>query len=341
MSRPDIQPQTPLRIGTLGAARITPKALLAPAATSPDADVVAVAARNRDDARSFAAKHQIPHVMDSYESLVASELVEAVYNPLPISGHADWTLAAIRHGKHVLCEKPFTLNEQEAETVARAADDAGVVVVEAFHTRYHPIMLRAIEILQDGQLGEVQRAEAFFDVPIDDTPEQIRYRYELGGGATMDIGCYPLHWLRHVLGAEPHVLAAEAVVGPPHVDVAMRAELDVGGVPAEARCDMRAGAKWGNGFKVIGSEATLDVWNPLVPQNGHHVKVTRPGEVAEGGAVSRRTTFEFQLERFVAAVRSQQAGASWSLPTDAHDGVVSMRVIDSVYEAAGLPRRGT
>lgn len=342
--KPDSSPEV-LRIGTLGGARITPKALLAPAAENPGCEVVSVAARDPERASDYARQHAIPRTHENYRALIEDPEIDIVYNPLPISEHRAWTLAAVQAGKHVLCEKPFTLNQSEARDVASAAEESGVTVVEAFHTRYHPLMLRSITIVRSGVLGSITSAEAFFEVPISDTPQQIRYRYELGGGATMDIGCYPLHWLRHLLGREPRVERAEAVVGPPKVDVAMTAELDFDGVPAIARCDMGEDRKYACGFVVRGTEATLEVVNPLAPQLGHSVTVT-PADDARGVApqseeLSRRMTFDYQLEAFLAAVRSHERGEHVELPTDAADAVVSMRVIDAVYQAAGLPVRGT
>ena len=148
----------PLRIGTLGAARITPAALCKPAARLPGAEVVAVAARDEGRAQKFAAKHGIATVHGSYEALLADRNVEAVYNPLPNGLHGKWTLAALAAGKHVLCEKPFTANAEEAEQVAAAASASGLVVMEAFHYRYHPLVTRLLEIVRD-ELGPIRRVE--------------------------------------------------------------------------------------------------------------------------------------------------------------------------------------
>ena len=147
----------PLRIGTLGAARITPMALTRPAAKRNDAVVVAVAARDRAKADRFAAKHGIAKVHDSYDALLADPTVEAVYNPLPNGLHGKWTIAALEAGKHVLCEKPFTADADEAEAVAAVAARTGLVVMEAFHYRYHPLAHRLREILDSGAIGPVRR----------------------------------------------------------------------------------------------------------------------------------------------------------------------------------------
>src|SRR3954452_18806067 len=148
-----------VRIGCLGAARIAPAALIKPARASEEVDATAVAARDPERARAFATKHGIPVVHDSYEALLDDDSIEAVYVPLPNGLHAEWTLRALDAGKHVLCEKPFTANADEARRVADAADATGLVVMEAFHWRYHPLAARLLEIVGT-ELGAVRRIEA-------------------------------------------------------------------------------------------------------------------------------------------------------------------------------------
>src|ERR1700749_184013 len=128
-----------VRIGVLGSARIAPSALIAPARDNAEAGVVAVAARDRGRESAYAQKHGIGRVHGSYEDLLADPDIDAVYNPLPNALHAEGTIAALEAGKHVLCEKPFTNNAAEAEQVAAVADRTGLVVMEAFHYRYHPL----------------------------------------------------------------------------------------------------------------------------------------------------------------------------------------------------------
>src|SRR3954453_6651526 len=123
----------------LGAGKIAPPAILRPAREVDGGDVVAIAARDRDRAQAFATKHRIARVHDSYSSLLDDPDIDAVYNPLPNGLHGRWTIAALEAGKHVLCEKPFTANAAEAEEVAAVARRTGLVVMEAFHWRYHPL----------------------------------------------------------------------------------------------------------------------------------------------------------------------------------------------------------
>ena len=135
-------PTTPLRFGILGAARIAPMALIQPARRVPEAQVVAIAARDGAKARAFAAKHGIPRVHESYDALLADPELDAIYNPLPNGLHCEWTIRALRAGKHVLCEKPIASNASEAQQMADAARETGRVLVEAFHWRYHPLAKR-------------------------------------------------------------------------------------------------------------------------------------------------------------------------------------------------------
>src|SRR5262245_2757151 len=155
-----------LRIATLGAARITPGALVKPARNVADAEVVAVAARDRARAEAFAAKQGIPRVFDSYEDLIADPQIDAVYNPLPNGLHAEWTIAALEAGKHVRCEKPFTANAKEAEEVAAVAERTGLVVMEAFHYRYHPLAARMREVVTSGEIGTIERVDTALCFPL-------------------------------------------------------------------------------------------------------------------------------------------------------------------------------
>ena len=150
--------------------------------------------------------------------------IDAVYNPLPNGLHAEWTIAALEAGKHVLCEKPFTNNAAEARQVAARPTRTGRVVMEAFHYRYHPLMIRAVEVARSGELGELRYVEAWLQAPLWKRHD-IRYELALGGGAGMDLGAYTTHQVRSLLGQEPTVTSAKAKERSPGVDRWMRAEL--------------------------------------------------------------------------------------------------------------------
>ncbi len=327
----------PLRIGTLGAARITPMALLKPAAKRGDARVVAVAARDRAKAEKFARKHGIPTVHDSYEALIADPEVEAIYNPLPNGLHGKWTIAALEAGKHVLCEKPFTANAAEAEQVAAVAQRTGLVVMEAFHYRYHPLADRLREIVGSGMLGRVRRVETRMVFPLPQ-PGDIRWNLTLAGGSTMDMGCYTIHQLRTLAGEEPTV-----VVGGGEGAVSRRRPVDARrhDVPRRQHRQHRVrdarvpgaahvGARRGRGGHAAASQHDRAA---VLPSRHHRdPRTARPAEKVRG-----EHTYWYQLGAFARPVREDRGDL-----TPPSDSIANMKVIDDVYRAAGLePRRPT
>ena len=214
MNRRTVAAMATVRIGILGAARIAPGGMIKPARNNDEAEVRAVAARDRSRAEAFASKHGIPTVHDSYAALLADPEIDAIYNPLPNGLHAEWTIAALEAGKHVLCEKPFTANATEAEAVAAVAARTGLVVMEAFHYRYHPLAQRMREIVESGELGTIRRVETALCFPLPKFSD-IRYQYDLAGGATMDVGSYTVHLARLLGCEEPEVRSADAKLHSP------------------------------------------------------------------------------------------------------------------------------
>lgn len=328
----------PLRIGSLGAARITPMALIRPARRVPEVEVVAVAARDRDRAEQFARKHKIPTVHGSYDELIADPTVDAIYNPLPNGLHGRWTLAALNAGKPVLCEKPLTANADEAEAVASAARDTGLVVMEAFHYRYHPLVDRVLEIIR-GELGSLRRVETRMCIPLP-SRKDIRYQLDLAGGAVMDVGCYAIHQARTLADAEPEVVSARAKCISPGIDRWLKADLRFpDDCTGSFECALWSRRLLSLGARVEGEHGTLTVFNLTGPQFFHRV-VVRTRNPATGAETKRRErvkgehTYWYQLNAFVAAVRD---GAPY--PTTPADSVANMRVIDAAYRAAGLELR--
>jgi predicted dehydrogenase len=324
----------PLRFGILGAARIAPDALIKAAQNVPDAEVVAVAARDPKRAREFAAANGVPRVLATYQDLVNDPKLDVIYNPLPNSLHCEWTIAALRAGKHVLCEKPLASNALEAERMAKAADESGKILGEAFHYRYHPLADRIRALMTDGTLGRLIHVEGRFTVPIPET--NIRFDWSLAGGATMDLGCYPLHMIRYFSGMTPRVIRAAAETGPTNIDIAMDVDLELAaGVSAKMICAMKKDSTIMASFGARGERGELRVINPIAPQRGHQLTLkTASGEKTE--TVPGDTTFTHQLRAFVKAVRGEA-----KFPTDGVEGIINMRVIDDVYRAAGLPPRAT
>lgn len=328
----------PIRIGLLGAARITPKALLEPAAKLANVEIVRVAARNRDRAEAFASEHNIANVSDSYADLIAADDVDVVYNPLPMSLHAQWTIAALQAGKHVFCEKPFASNATEAAAMVQAANDTGRVLGEAFHYRYHPMFLRILDEIASGRIGQVERVEGVFNVSI---PRQtasgatdIRWDYAASGGALMDLGCYPMSWVRHVTGEEPTVVSAEAIEDPENIDAYLTCELSFpGGATGSVTTAMERGPEIG--LTVQGSQGSIVANNPMAPQNGNRLTITTE-RGATSGPVDAGISYDHMVRAFI-----DHLVLGTPFPTSGQDSINNMAAIDAVYRAAGLPVRGT
>jgi predicted dehydrogenase len=325
-----------IRIGCLGAARIAPAALIRPARNCAGVEVKAIAARDEARAEAFASKHGVPRVYGSYRELVEADDLDAVYVPLPNGLHAEWTIAAIEAGKHVLCEKPFTANAGEAERVRDIARRSDRVVMEAFHWRYHPLAQRLLDVISSGDLGRLTRIEAALVFPLPRWSD-IRWQLGLAGGSLMDAGCYPVHIVRTLAGTEPGVSSARAKVRTPQVDRWIRAELDFGdGVTGRVTAGMWASPIFRAQATVRGSAGTMTVLNPLAPQFFNLLTVKAKGQTRRE-RVRGQATYDYQMQAFADAIRDGKP-----FPTRPDDSVANMRAIDAIYEAAGLePRRGS
>ncbi|WP_405670259.1 Gfo/Idh/MocA family protein [Streptomyces sp. NBC_01530] len=326
----------PLRIGVLGAARITERALIDPARTGGHR-LVAVAARDRSRAEAFAAGHGVERVADSYAGLLADPEVEVVYNPLANGLHGPWNSAALAAGKHVLSEKPSASNAEEAAEVREAAAKAGTVFMEAFHYLFHPLTRRLHELLESGELGDLQRVETTVAIPAP-TDTDPRWSLPLAGGAVMDLGCYSLHAQRMLApwaGGAPRLARARGGerAGAPGVDEWLDADLEFpGGASGSARCHM-AYDKLEMSCRIVGSRGEVHAPNFVLPQLDDRLVVrTAKGERTEH--LGTRSSYTYQLEAFAARVREGVA-----LPLDADDAVATMTLIDACYRVAGFEPR--
>jgi len=324
-----------LRVGVLGAARIAPLAIVKPAQIVDGVTVTAIAARDPARAREFASKHGIARVHDSYDALIADPDVDVVYIPLPNGLHEQWTLAALAAGKHVLCEKPFTSNAEEAVRVADAAEASDRVVMEAFHYRYHALAQRMYDVVHGGSLGEITSVRTWLCFPLPKF-DDIRYNYRLAGGASMDC-CYPVHALRLLGPGEPTVVSASAkkLRRDPRIDRAMTAHFRFpSGAVGRTEASMWSHRLLRVAARVDGTRGRMKVLNFVAPQYSNLLTVTVDGKTTRE-RVRGETSYTSQLRAFLAAVRD---GASF--PTTPRDAVTTMRLIDDIYRAAGMPRRG-
>ena len=332
-----------LRIGILGSSRISQGALIEPAVSVPEVTVAAVAARDKSRADAFALRHGIPAAYGSYEDLLADPDIDAIYNPLPNSLHGPWTLRAIAAGKHVLCEKPFASNADEAAQVADAAAASGLVVIEAMHYRYHPLTRRLSELV--AELGPVQHLACWTSFAIAD-PDDIRYDFDMGGGALMDGGCYAIDCLR-LLGASerqspPAVTGALADPcpsspgrGPEAVaDRSMAVRLAFpGGVAGWFESSFTMDGEFRADLHAICRDGQVWLDNFIFPHTGLLV-ATRNGSVVADEQGGGDSTYVGQLRAFAAAIAQ-----GTPVPTSAANAVLTMRLIDDAYRAAGLLTR--
>ncbi len=211
-----------------------------------------------------------------WRKVIADPEVDAIYNPLPNHLHGKWTRAALDAGKHVLCEKPFTANAEEAREIAAVAAGSDRVAMEAFHYRYHPMTERIEEIIASGELGELRQVHTALSFPLPRFSD-IRYHYALAGGALMDAGCYAVHMARTFGGATPEVVSAQAKLRDPLVDRAMTAQLRFpAGHTGTIRCSLWSSNLLQISARVIGEHGELRALNPLMPQYFHRLRVSSP-----------------------------------------------------------------
>jgi len=292
-----------IKIGILGAAKIAPKALISPASLRDDCEITCVASRNEQKAKNFAREHNIPNVETSYEALVERDDIDLVYNALPPNRHCDLSVVALRAGKAVLCEKPFAMNAQEAQQMVDASIKYDRPLIEGFHYRYHPAFVRYLEIIRSGTIGNVKSIDAAFDVAIPYREGELRHVPELGGGALMDLGCYPVHWVRTIMGAEPVSVTASCETERPGIDISTSADVTfANGVLTKIGTSMADGMPFRAEITVIGSAGTAHMEN-----------------------------LDHQLDHVMAVLSGD------TLPiTAGEDAVANMKLIDAIYRSAGL-----
>ena len=295
---------SPLRLAILGAARIAKAALIDPVADNANSEIVAIGASTIARAREFAVQHGIPNA-GTYEDIIARDDVDMVYIALPPSSHAHWTLKALSAGKHVFLEKPATTSLDEAQALVDAAIRANKRLIEAFHYRWHPMFNRAVEIVRGGTLGELQTITAEFSAPIVRNETEFRWRADLGGGALADLGCYPVHWLRHLAGSEPQTVTASQILEPNGIDRRSEAAVSFsGGLKGQLITDMDPPHGERRAVvEVVGTRGKLTLINPIAPQYGHDLILTLDGHETRE-TFTRRPTFAFQLDGVVEAVLS-------------------------------------
>jgi predicted dehydrogenase len=278
-----------IRWGLLSTARIN-DALIAPIRSAARSELAAVASRDLNKARAYAAQKGIPTAYGSYEELLADPAIDAVYISLPNALHCEWTIKAADAGKHILCEKPIAVTLEELEQMAQAAQDNGVTLVEAFMYLHHPQTRQALALIADGALGELQLVQSWFHFYLPpENATNIRLSAPLSGGSLWDVGVYPNSLSITMLGGHaPEAVWASQIIGESGVDVAMRGQLHfAGGRVAQISSGFRTPFR--EGAHIMGDRGILHIpepWKPgltgrdstmlLTRQDGSQETITTP-----------------------------------------------------------------
>jgi predicted dehydrogenase len=324
---------TELRWGILSTATIARTKVIPGIQRAARCRVVAIASRDAANAREVAGDLGIPDAHGSYESLLADAGVDAVYIPLPNHLHAEWAIAAMRAGKHVLCEKPLALTAADAERMVAVAGASGVLLMEAFMYRLHPSWVAARALVASGRIGRLTAIQSWFSY-FNDDPTNIRNIREYGGGALFDIGCYCVNLSRMLFGGEPTRVEASVLRDPESgVDVLASGLLEFEGGVATFTCSTRA--EDDQRVHIYGSQGRISIGIPfnIPPDQPTYVFVTSGGDPPVDPATETLTfetadPYTVEAEHFAAAVLD--GGTAPVPPTDA---VANLRVIERLLEA--------
>jgi D-xylose 1-dehydrogenase (NADP+, D-xylono-1,5-lactone-forming) len=202
--------------------------------------LVAVASRDLEKGKAYAAGWNIPRTFGSYEEMLSSDEIDAVYISLPNHLHCEWSVRAMQAGKHVLCEKPFAISVEEAEKMIRTRDETGTILAEAFMYRHHPQTKLVGEWIRDGRLGEITLVQGIFSFTMQNKDTNVRMVSAYGGGALWDIGIYPMSFAQYIYAQPPTSVTAVQWVGETGVDESFAAQMDYGGgQTAQFGCSFR------------------------------------------------------------------------------------------------------
>jgi predicted dehydrogenase len=305
-----------------------------------EARVLAIASRGREKAAQAASRLDIPRSYGSYAELLADPEIGAIYNPLPNNLHAEWTIAALEAGKHVLCEKPFAMDSGQARAMAAKAKEKGLILMEAFMYRFHPQWRRAWEIVASGELGRLKSIQCWFSYSNSD-PANIRNRPETGGGALYDIGCYAISSARFLAqaagggAAEPRRALFAADRDPAFgTDVQGAGLLDFGPEGPRASFHIATKAFPVQRVEAMGEKGSLAVILPFnafadVPLALEVTTGLGTRKIACGPADQYGLMFQAFCQAAQAAPGSPQAKA----PTPPEDGIANMAAIDACFRS--------
>ena len=323
-----------MKFGSLGIAKILEEGLIRPAQDHPEIKVIAVSSREESIAKDYAQVHSIKKYYSDYNSLIIDKDVEAVYIPLPNGLHYEWAVKALEAGKHVLCEKPLCSNGFEAFSLFELAKNKNLILLDAYHHSFHPTFIRAKEIIKRGDIGEIKEIKGRFTVNI--PRPDIRFDYNLSGGAFMDPGCYLVHALVHFFEDYPEIVSTEVKRDKTdsRIDIKSKAELLIGGkTKAEIYSSIESKKDMEIWIEFLGEEGSLKIDNYVRSEWG---KLCLRGKdnITKEESFSSKSTFSHQLDKFLTLV---QEGPNENL---ANESKKIMKLLDELYIFSDLPIRG-
>lgn len=318
-----------IRWGILSTANIGRKVIPA-IHSSRNGVVAAVASRSLERARAFAAEQNIPTVYGSYEELLQSDQVDAIYNPLPNSMHAEWSIKCAQAGKATLCEKPFASDAAEAQTIVDAFASRGIPLAEAFMYRFHPQHAKVKDIVAEGGIGELQIITSSFTFFISD-PANIRLSKPLAGGGLMDVGCYCVNLMRFMTGEEPATVSAVGNIGAQTgVDEILAGLLQFpSGVIGHFDCGLRAARQ--QSYTLKGTTGSLVLSSSFTPDKGKKSVLQQwNGDKLTEHIIAPVDQYQLMVEDFADALLT---GRAPRFPPS--DAVQNMQVTDQMLAQLG------
>lgn len=323
-----MSPTQPIRWGILSTANIANRRVVPALKATRNGVVAAVASRNLEKARAFADTHAILKSYGNYEELLADPDIDAIYNPLPNSEHAVWSIRAAEAGKAVMCEKPLARDAAEAQYVVDAFAQKGKLLIEGFMYRHHPQTLKVREMLQSGAVGKIVALSSAFTFSIR-SETNVRLDVDLAGGALMDVGCYCVSVMRLMTGEEPLEAKAVATFGDSGVDEGLSATLRFpSGALGHFDCGLRGYRT--QTYEIRGTDGRILVEKGFTMEpNEEHIIRWWHGEEYEEIRTPAVNHFTLMAEDFADALIE-------SRPTryPAADAVLNMQVIDKVIQSA-------
>jgi predicted dehydrogenase len=323
---------TPVRWGILSAANIGVKRVAPAIHASSNGRLVAVGSRNPDRARDLFAFVPEATIYEDYDSVINDPQVEAIYNPLPNSLHAEWSIKALKAGKHVLCEKPLAVTAEQGLSMVQTARESGMLLMEAFMYRFHPQTVWALEQVATGRIGTVKLVRSSFSFNVGSRPHDIRLQAALAGGSLMDVGCYPVNFCRAAYGRTPIAVGARVYTpSEGEVECYASAVLDFddgcfGLIDSSFELPTRQGSE------IIGENGSISIPLPFTPGHIETVVILS----VEGQTIHQRFSpvdqFRLEVEHFATCIRYGH-----QLPLSLEETIENLATIEAIYQSAGYP----